>query len=130
VDSAAIFGGMSIAPSRSAFKRACPALLEDLRFGFGLEFGFGLSFGLLSTDRAIHEMKKFLVFTFYVGRPLGGAQDFLDSFDSIEEALDNILNERTRYYQIVDRDTMRIVKQGLSRFKNFAPENFRNGESA
>lgn len=67
-------------------------------------------------------MKKFLVFTFYAGHPLGGANDFLDSFDSLSEALDNILDERTRYFQVVDRDTMQVVQQGLARFKNFGPE--------
>lgn len=69
-------------------------------------------------------LKKFLLFTFYAGRPLGGAHDFLDSFDTIEEALCNILDERTRYFQIVDRDTMKVVRQGLARFKNFSPEGF------
>lgn len=67
-------------------------------------------------------MKKYLVFTYYVGRALGGSRDYLDSFDSIPDALDNILAERNRYYQIVDRDTMQIVKEGLALFKNFIPE--------
>ena len=67
-------------------------------------------------------MKKYLVFTYYVGRSLGGAKDFLDSFDSIPEALDNILAERHRYYQVVDRDSLKIVKEGLAMFKNFVPE--------
>ncbi len=73
-------------------------------------------------------MKKYLVFTYYVGRPLGGAKDFLDSFDSIPEALDNILDERHRYYQIVDRDTLRIIKEGLAMFKNFIPDNFNSSD--
>ena len=68
-------------------------------------------------------MKKYLVFTYYVGRSWGGMKDFLDSFDTVEEALDNILAERHRYYQVVDRDTMSIVKEGLAMFKNFVPEN-------
>lgn len=67
-------------------------------------------------------MKKYLVFTYYVGRSLGGAKDYLDSFESIPEALDNILAERNRYYQVVDRDTFKIVKEGLALFKNFVPE--------
>jgi len=75
-------------------------------------------------------MKKYLVFTYYVGRALGGVKDFLDSFDTAEEALDNILAERHRYYQIVDRDTMSVVKEGLATFKNFVPESFDSaGES-
>jgi hypothetical protein len=67
-------------------------------------------------------MKPYLVFTYYVGRSLGGIKDYLDAFESVEEALDNILAERNRYYQIVDRETMRVVKEGLAMFKNFVPE--------
>lgn len=67
-------------------------------------------------------MKDYLVFTYYIGRSLGGIKDYLDSFDSVEEALDNILAERNRYYQIVQRDTMTVVKEGLSIYKNFVPE--------
>ena len=74
-------------------------------------------------------MKRYLLFTYYVGRPLGGAKDFLDSFDTVEEALDNILDEWTRYYQIVDRDTMETVKEGLARFKNFMSEDFNSTDS-
>ena len=69
-------------------------------------------------------MKKYLVFTYYVGRSLGGVKDFLDVFETVEEALDNILVERNRYYQIVDRDSMKVVREGLSMFKNFVPEKF------
>ena len=74
-------------------------------------------------------MKQYLLFTYYVGRPLGGAKDFLDSFDTVEEALDNILDEWTRFYQVVDRDTMEVVKEGLARFKNFSPEGFSSSDS-
>ncbi len=74
-------------------------------------------------------MKKYLVFTYYVGRSLGGVKDFLDVFDSVEEALDNILVERNRYYQIVEKDSMRVVREGLSMFKNFVPEKF-NSDAA
>jgi hypothetical protein len=74
-------------------------------------------------------VKKYLLFTYYVGRPLGGIKDFLDSFDSVEEALDNILEEWTRYYQVVDRDTMETVREGLARFKNFSPKNFSADDS-
>jgi hypothetical protein len=66
-------------------------------------------------------MKKYLVFTYYVGRSWGGMKDYLDDFDSMEEALDNILAERNRYYQIVDRDSLKIVKEGLALYKNFSP---------
>ena len=73
-------------------------------------------------------VKKYLLFTYYAGRPLGGARDFLDSFDSVEEALENLLDERTRYYQIVDRDTMKTVKEGLAWFRYFSPEEFNSTE--
>ncbi len=69
-------------------------------------------------------MKRYLVFTYYVGRSLGGIKDYLDGFNSIEESLDNILMERNRYYQIVDKETMKVVREGLSMFKNFVPEKF------
>jgi hypothetical protein len=69
-------------------------------------------------------MKNYLVFTYYVGRPMGGFKDFLDSFETIEEALDNLLPERNRYYQIVHAESMRVVKEGLAIFKNFVPDNF------
>jgi hypothetical protein len=70
-------------------------------------------------------VKKFLVFTYYAGRPLGGAKDFLADFESVEEALDNILEEPTRYYQIVNSETMRVRKEGLARFKDFDSREFR-----
>lgn len=69
-------------------------------------------------------MKHYLVFTYYVGRSHGGIKDFLDTFESVEEALDNILMERNRYYQIVEKDSMKVVREGLSMFKNFVPEKF------
>ncbi|MFN7140299.1 MAG: hypothetical protein ACK4UN_13265 [Limisphaerales bacterium] len=73
-------------------------------------------------------MNKFLVFTYYVGRPFGGAKDFLDSFETISEALDNLLPERNRYYQIVDRDSMKVVKEGLAVFKNFVADDLGSDE--
>ena len=69
-------------------------------------------------------MKPYLLFTYYAGQPLGGIKDLLDSFDGLQDALDNVLPERGRYYQIVDRDTLRVVKEGLALFKNFSPEFF------
>jgi hypothetical protein len=75
-------------------------------------------------------MKNYLVFTYYVGRSLGGVKDFLDGFDSIDEALDNILVERNRYYQIVEKDSMKVVREGLSMFKNFVPEKFSSDTGA
>ena len=71
-------------------------------------------------------VNRYLLFTYYAGRPLGGMKDYLDSFESVEEALDNILDESGRYYQIVDSATMEIVKEGLARFKSFSPGGFTN----
>jgi hypothetical protein len=70
-------------------------------------------------------VKLFLAFTYYAGHSLGGVKDFLADFDTVEEALENILEEPTRYYQIVNRETMEIVKEGLARFKNFDPREFK-----
>ena len=65
-------------------------------------------------------MSKFLVFTYHAGRPLGGMSDYLDSFDSVNQALDNVLPEPERYYEIVEAGSMRIVREGLSQFKDLA----------
>jgi hypothetical protein len=69
-------------------------------------------------------MNRYLLFTYYVGRSCGGMKDFLDSFESIGEALENLLPEPTRYYQIVDRESLGIVKEGLTIFKDSNPETF------
>lgn len=73
-------------------------------------------------------MKRYLLFTYYVGRPMGGLKDYLDAFESVEEALENILPERNRYYQVVDAESMTVVREGLALFKNFAAESFETGE--
>jgi hypothetical protein len=69
-------------------------------------------------------IKRYLVFTYYAGRPCGGMKDLLDSFDSVAEALENLLSEPTRYFQIVDLETLEIVKEGLTMFKNCDPRFF------
>ena len=74
-------------------------------------------------------MKNFLVFTYYVGRPLGGAKDFLDSFESVEEALESILKERQRYYQIVEASSFQTVREGLAMYKDFSPQYFQRESS-
>ena len=70
-------------------------------------------------------MRRYLVFTYYAGRPLGGFHDFLDSFSTLPEAMENLLDEPGRYYQVLDRNTMRLVRQGLTAFKNYHPSVFR-----
>lgn len=69
-------------------------------------------------------MSRYLVFTYYVGRSHGGMKDFLDSFESIAEALENLLPEPTRYFQIVDSESLKIVKEGLTLFKDCDPSSF------
>ena len=69
-------------------------------------------------------MTKFLLFTYYAGRPLGGMSDYLDSFSTIEEALESILPEPRRYFEIVDAASMHIVQEGLAQFKDFSESEF------
>ena len=69
-------------------------------------------------------MSRYLVFTYYVGRACGGMKDLLDAFETIEEALENLLPEPTRYFQIVDRETLCVVKEGLTLFKDSDPSSF------
>jgi hypothetical protein len=71
-------------------------------------------------------MTKFLVFTYYAGRPLGGMSDYLDSFESVDLALENVLPEPQRYFEIVDAASMRIVREGLAQFKNFSEAEFQS----
>jgi hypothetical protein len=75
-------------------------------------------------------MKKYLVFTYYAERPLGGFKDYLDAFETLEEALENLLKERNRYYQVVDADTFAIIREGLTMYKDFSPEHFSSGNQA
>jgi len=70
-------------------------------------------------------MRRYLVFTYYAGRPLGGFNDFLDSFATLRDALDNLLDEPGRFFQIVDRRSMKVIRQGLTAFKNYHPSHFR-----
>ena len=69
-------------------------------------------------------MDRFLLFTFYAGRPCGGAGDLVDGFATIEEALENILPERGRWFQILDSSDLKVVREGLALYKDFAPETF------
>jgi len=66
-------------------------------------------------------MKKYLVFTYLANRARGGMKDLLNSFDTMEEALLNIKDERNRYFQIVDRTSLKVVKEGWSMFKYYDP---------
>jgi len=66
-------------------------------------------------------MNKYLVFTYKSGRARGGMEDFLNSFETIEEALLNINDERNRFFQIVDYRSMKVVKQGWAMLKYYDP---------
>jgi len=66
-------------------------------------------------------MKKYLVFTYFANRARGGMKDLLSSFDTLEEALMNIKDERNRYFQVVERSSLRVVKEGWSMFKYYDP---------
>ena len=66
-------------------------------------------------------MKKYLVFTYLANRACGGMKDLLSSFDTLEEALMNIKEERNRYFQIVDRSSLKVVKEGWSMLKYYDP---------
>ena len=54
-------------------------------------------------------MKKYLLFGYEDFYPEGGVHDFVDSFDSIDEAKAYTDEDRKDRYQIVDRDTMKIL---------------------
>ena len=64
-------------------------------------------------------MKDYLVFIFKTHHPLGGMLDFFNSFDTLEEALRGIRQERNRYFQIVNRQSMKVVQQGLTMLKDY-----------
>ena len=80
----------------------------------------------LSRWTAATLMQRYLLFTYYVGRPLGGMKDYLESFESLAEALENLIPEANRYYQVVDGETLGVVKEGLAMFKDCCPDQFRS----
>jgi hypothetical protein len=75
-------------------------------------------FSLLYADDS---MKKYLVFTFKTGQARGGMGDFTNSFDSFQEALLSINDERNRFFQIVESSSMKVVKEGWAMFKFYDP---------
>lgn len=60
-------------------------------------------------------MKKYLLFTFSNYYPCGGFEDYIESFDTIEDAYNTWLNipsiDRDANCQIVDYTTLKIVKE-------------------
>lgn len=67
-------------------------------------------------------MKKYLVFTYLANRARGGVKDLLNSCETLEEALLEIKEERNRYFQIVDRVSLQVVKEGWAMFKYYDPK--------
>ena len=60
-------------------------------------------------------MKRYLLFTFQNYYPCGGFEDYINSFDTIEEAYNYWINipsiDRETNLQIVDYTTLKIVKE-------------------
>ena len=60
-------------------------------------------------------MKKYLLFTFKNYYPDGGFEDYIDIFDTIDDAYNYWLNipkiDRDTNCQIVDLKTLKIVKE-------------------
>jgi len=54
-------------------------------------------------------MKKYLLFVYEKYYPLGGINDLIDSYDSIDE-IDLSEIGLDEFYQIVDKETMKIIK--------------------
>jgi hypothetical protein len=58
-------------------------------------------------------MKRYWLFFWDTYYPSGGMNDFLGSFDSVEEAKNHLTREKDMvlaHYEILDRDTMEIVE--------------------
>jgi hypothetical protein len=59
-------------------------------------------------------MNKFILFIFDTYYPKGGWKDYYGSYPTFEEALDEaincIQNHRGEHYQIVNRNTLQIIK--------------------
>ena len=58
-------------------------------------------------------MKKYLLFTFSNYYPCGGFEDYVDIFDTIEDAYNFWINtiDKDSNCQIVDYTTLKIVKE-------------------
>lgn len=53
--------------------------------------------------------KRYLLFAGEYYYPSGGFNDYKGSFDSIEEAISNVMSYHD-WYHIVDLDTLKIIK--------------------
>ena len=58
-------------------------------------------------------MKRYLLFTFKNYYPCGGFEDYIDIFDTIQDAYNYWLNipDRDTNCQIVDYNTLKIVQE-------------------
>lgn len=60
-------------------------------------------------------MKKYVLFTYVDYEQIGGMNNLIDSFNTIEEIKNKVkytYYDIYDYYQIVDRDTLEIVEEG------------------
>lgn len=59
-------------------------------------------------------MKKYLLFAGCDYYPSGGADDFIESFDEVSDAVASIHADSrgNDWYHVVDRDTMKIAYKG------------------
>ena len=55
-----------------------------------------------------------LLFAGYNYYPSGGWSDFVDSFQTKEEALEKLLKINKDWWQMVDATTLRIIDEGFS----------------
>lgn len=55
-------------------------------------------------------MKKYLLFCYDFYYPTGGMNDLMGSHDSIAECLNDERIKKYSEYQIIDRDTFKVVK--------------------
>lgn len=67
---------------------------------------------------ATFEINKYLVFGGEAFYPIGGAEDFQDSFKSLDEAEKFCIikygNHNRQWFQIVDRKSMKIIRSGTT----------------
>ncbi len=52
-------------------------------------------------------MNKYLLFCYDKYYPTGGMDDFFNSYDTVDECIDNVDSD---LYHIIDRDTFRLIK--------------------
>lgn len=61
--------------------------------------------------------KRYLLFVFYDYYPSGGWDDFAGSFDTIENAAITAAASREDNFQVVDSESLKIVKDNFTKDK-------------